>query len=55
MIYTAHRDRVRKYSLKKGLEKMNAYDSLKRVPLGRFADKLSPKLIEFLEEIIKEE
>jgi hypothetical protein len=54
MIYVAHQNRIRKDSLEKSLSKMNAYDSLKRVSPTKFSDKLSPKLIQFLEEIIKE-
>lgn len=54
MIYIAHQNRIRKDSLEKSLSKMNAYDSLKRVSPTKFSDKLSSKLIQFLEEIIKE-
>lgn len=54
MIYIAHQNRIRKDFLEKSLSKMNAYDSLKRVSPTKFSDKLSSKLIQFLEEIIKE-
>lgn len=55
MVFAAQKTRISSEALKKALRYMNAYESFKRNPPGKFVDILSNDLINFLKNILREE